>query len=218
MDTENEKMENRKELVFKMPKSRGLKVPNMITEAIVNLPSYLDDNKTFELFSLTLNNEVEESKEVFERKMKVLEMKRTCSAFPDQYELKLEDGRIIYLRLRNECFTGEISREASDNASDAIWGILLFRKELSQVTVNRTEIKEALKEAGCKVDWKGCEYIDYYRLPSIHNYSLLGKIIQLKEDLMRKIKITMLNFNLERTLNYHRRLARKKEFNYAIIR
>lgn len=47
---------------------------------------------------------------------------RTCMACPSQWEGKLEDGRMFYMRYRHSHFTFALSKEPTDSVYDAIRG------------------------------------------------------------------------------------------------
>lgn len=150
--------------------------------------------------------------DTFDPKMKVLWMKRTCEIFPDQYEGKLEDGRMFYLRLRYQHVAADISIHPTDDLDDALEGIRMFGHECDLSTFNRTQIIELFKENGLDVDWKGCVYIDPYRLPHISNYSILGMI---KQQFRYRTFGLRLKFNeLKNSINYQSQLARKRSSSY----
>ena len=50
--------------------------------------------------------------------MEVANFKQTCAACPSQWEGKLKDGRMFYIRYRWGYLSVSISKEATDNLSD----------------------------------------------------------------------------------------------------
>lgn len=52
--------------------------------------------------------------------MKVISLQKTCSACPAQWEGKLEDGRMIYIRYRWGHLRLDVSLDPSDDVQDAI--------------------------------------------------------------------------------------------------
>lgn len=122
------------------------------------------------------------------RCFKIETLERTCCAFPDQYEGKLANGRMIYIRLRNNFITVDISKEPTDDIGDAVCGVSLIETDFDDISINRTQLKQLFIAHGYEVDWSDCYFIDPYRLPNIQNYSLLGKLIALKVSLGYKVK------------------------------
>lgn len=62
--------------------------------------------------------------------MKIVNLKQTCNACPSQWEGKLDDGRMIYIRYRWGNLTVTISNEETDDIDEAIRGDLIFEKVL----------------------------------------------------------------------------------------
>jgi hypothetical protein len=60
--------------------------------------------------------------------MKVISLIQTCSACPSQWEGKLEDGRMIYIRYRWGGLAIQISSQPTDDVYDAVAGDYLFKK------------------------------------------------------------------------------------------
>jgi len=58
--------------------------------------------------------------------MKVVELERTCPAFPSQWEGKLEDGRMVYIRYRWGWLSIRISNKPTDNVDEAVCGKEVF--------------------------------------------------------------------------------------------
>jgi len=63
------------------------------------------------------------------KEFKIVSIENTCSGFPSQWEGKLEDGRMFYIRYRHGDFTIDISEEPTDNIGDAI-GMNVFYKKI----------------------------------------------------------------------------------------
>ena len=58
--------------------------------------------------------------------LKVVELERTCPACPSQWEGKLEDGRMIYIRYRWGYLEVRVSKEPTDNVDEAVCGKEVF--------------------------------------------------------------------------------------------
>ena len=61
-------------------------------------------------------------------KYKIIELTQTCGACPSQWEGKLEDGRMIYIRYRYGGLEVSISYYPTDDVSDAVNGESIFQK------------------------------------------------------------------------------------------
>jgi len=61
-------------------------------------------------------------------KYKIKELTKTCSGYPLQYEGKLEDGRVIYIRYRWGCLDVRVSKNTTDNILDAVKGESIYKK------------------------------------------------------------------------------------------
>lgn len=62
-------------------------------------------------------------------KPKVIKLEKTCDACPSQWELTLEDGRMVYVRFRWGNFTANISPSPTTQISDAVSGESLLSLE-----------------------------------------------------------------------------------------
>lgn len=60
--------------------------------------------------------------------MKVKELTKTCGGYPSQWEGKLKDGRMIYIRYRWGCLEVSISENPTNDVSDAVEGKSIFQK------------------------------------------------------------------------------------------
>jgi len=61
-------------------------------------------------------------------KYKIKELKRTCMGCPSQWVGKLNNGRMIYIRYRWGCLEVNISKNPTNDVSDAVEGKLIFKK------------------------------------------------------------------------------------------
>lgn len=62
--------------------------------------------------------------------MEIKEMICTCGACPTQYEIKLTDGRMVYVRYRWGYLSIRISENQTDNIYDAVEGKEIFADQL----------------------------------------------------------------------------------------
>ena len=62
--------------------------------------------------------------------MKVIEIVQTCSACPAQWEIKLKNGKMIYVRYRWGYLSIRISAEATTDVYKAVNGTEVYGKEL----------------------------------------------------------------------------------------
>jgi hypothetical protein len=60
--------------------------------------------------------------------MKLLELKRTKDSAPTQYEGKLSNGKLIYIRYRWGTLTIRVSRDITKNIDDAVTGRIVFQQ------------------------------------------------------------------------------------------
>lgn len=83
--------------------------------------------------------------------MKIKNVKCTCSACPSQWEIKLEDGRMIYVRYRWGNLSIRISEKATDDVYDAVGGKEIFRESIGDEfdgTLSYYEMRPYLTKAG----------------------------------------------------------------------
>ena len=62
--------------------------------------------------------------------MKIKNIICTCSACPSQWEIKLEDGRMIYVRYRWGALAFDISLEPTDDVYQAINGEQIYHEQI----------------------------------------------------------------------------------------
>ncbi len=62
--------------------------------------------------------------------LKAVSIIMTAVSQPSQWEGKLDDGRMFYIRYRGFGLTLEISHEPTDDIMDAVRGKLIFKKEV----------------------------------------------------------------------------------------
>lgn len=60
----------------------------------------------------------------------LIEMSNTCYACPSQWEGKLNDGRLVYVRYRYGGLSIRVANIASDDIADAVRGNELFYEEI----------------------------------------------------------------------------------------
>lgn len=63
--------------------------------------------------------------------MKAIEIKKTCGVSPTQFEIKLEDGRMIYFRFRWGYLSIKVSPSPTNNIIDAVRGKEIFGEQIS---------------------------------------------------------------------------------------
>lgn len=61
-------------------------------------------------------------------KYKVKELVKTCEGFPSQWEIKLKDGKMIYIRYRWGTLDVRISEHSTNDIDDAVGGKSIYRK------------------------------------------------------------------------------------------
>ena len=61
--------------------------------------------------------------------MKLITFERTCYACPSQWEGKLDDGRMLYIRYRWSHLSVCVSPNQTDNVMEAVGGEEIFSKE-----------------------------------------------------------------------------------------
>ena len=64
--------------------------------------------------------------------MKVVSITQTCSACPSQWEGKLEDGRMIYIRYQYGGLTIRVSVLPTDDVGEAVMGDYIFKKQIGE--------------------------------------------------------------------------------------
>ncbi len=60
----------------------------------------------------------------------IVEFNQTSIAFPSQWEGKLKDGRMFYIRFRYDTLSMELSKEKTNDIYDAIDGELIFCEKM----------------------------------------------------------------------------------------
>ena len=86
---------------------------------------------------------------------KPLTLKQTCSACPAQWEGKLPDGRMFYIRYRGGYFSFRISEQPTDDVMDAVSGVELFAEQRGNWLdgyMDENEMKDFTKK---NIDWSG---------------------------------------------------------------
>lgn len=83
--------------------------------------------------------------------VKIVKLECTCQACPTQYEAKLEDGRLVYLRYRWGYLSIRASPCETDNIHDAISGEEVLgesRGDDFHGSMDRDEVISYLRKAG----------------------------------------------------------------------
>ena len=65
-------------------------------------------------------------------KTNIVWLKQTCIACPSQWEGKLSDGRMVYIRYRWGHLSIRISEKPTDDIMEAVDGKLLLEKDVSE--------------------------------------------------------------------------------------
>ena len=80
--------------------------------------------------------------------MKIKTIEQTCYACPSQWEITLEDGRMIYARYRFGYLSVRISPEITEDIYDAVKGKEIYGKQLGDDLdgiISAKELQENLK-------------------------------------------------------------------------
>lgn len=85
--------------------------------------------------------------------MKVVSLKQTCSACPTQYEGKLDDGRMIYVRYRWGYLSIRVSPAPTNNVMDAVEGEEVFGKGMGGDYDGFTLYKEIIEATFLFIEW-----------------------------------------------------------------
>lgn len=85
--------------------------------------------------------------------MKVVEIKRTCEACPSQWEGKLSDGRMIYVRFRWGSLNISVSPKPTDDIMDAVGGEHVFGTDLLGHPLDGYMEYSKLKEIASHIEW-----------------------------------------------------------------
>ena len=64
-------------------------------------------------------------------KYEVRKLVKTCAGYPSQWEGKLEDGRMIYIRFRWGNLSVRISEQPTNDIDDAVRGKYIYEKNVS---------------------------------------------------------------------------------------
>lgn len=72
----------------------------------------------------------------------IIKLEKTCYASPAQWEGKLEDGRMIYIRYRYGNLSISISENATEDIFDAVEGIELLCEDIGDDLDGFIEFKE----------------------------------------------------------------------------
>ena len=62
--------------------------------------------------------------------MAKFKIKQTCSACPSQWEVKLRDGRMVYVRYRYGGLKMVLSARPTDDVCDALYGKIIYQEAI----------------------------------------------------------------------------------------
>jgi hypothetical protein len=77
--------------------------------------------------------------------MKIKEMKQISDFCPSQWEIKLEDGKMIYVRYRYGWLSVCVSKDKTDDIFDAVDGEVIYGEQLGGEYDGSLEERELLK-------------------------------------------------------------------------
>ncbi len=83
--------------------------------------------------------------------MKLINLKCTCGACPTQYEGKLENGKMIYIRYRWGYISIRISKDETNDIHDAVWGEEIYGENIGNGLdgyMSQSEIVDHIEKAG----------------------------------------------------------------------
>ena len=81
--------------------------------------------------------------------MKVKTIEQTCYACPSQWEIKLEDGRMVYVRYRWGYLSARLSPNKTDDIMDAVSGKEIFGKTIGDKLdgyISESRLRTLLKD------------------------------------------------------------------------
>ena len=76
---------------------------------------------------------------------KIVRIEKTCEAYPAQWEIKLYNGKMIYVRYRSGYLSICISLTKTDDIYDAVDGKEIFEKKLGDTFDGVLSEKDMLK-------------------------------------------------------------------------
>jgi len=65
-------------------------------------------------------------------KYKIIKLTRTCGGYPSQWEGKLENGKMIYIRYRWGCLDVRVSKQPTKDILDAIKGESIYKQYIGE--------------------------------------------------------------------------------------
>ena len=83
--------------------------------------------------------------------MKITELLQTCSACPSQWEAKLEDGRMLYVRYRWGYLSVCRSSYPTDNVYEAVGGEEVFGQQIGDDMNGCMSTSEMLSHTGLEM-------------------------------------------------------------------
>jgi hypothetical protein len=91
------------------------------------------NNKNWEIISTNKLNKLIDSGEIvnYIKGYKLKELKRTCETNPSQWEGKLNDGRMLYIRYRWSILDVRISKKPTNDIFDAVNGENIYYQNIN---------------------------------------------------------------------------------------
>ncbi len=90
-------------------------------------------------------------------KARVTTFKKTCSSSPSQWEAKLKDGRMIYVRYRYGALSARVSREPTDDIGEAVMGMSLYAKIHGEDLDGEMGTLSMMATTSGVIDWSDAE-------------------------------------------------------------
>ena len=84
--------------------------------------------------------------------LKTIELKQTCEFCPSQWEAKLKNGKMLYIRYRHGYLTVRTSIKKTNDIFDAVRGDYLFSKVIGDSLGGTMDTEEMLKITGLSVE------------------------------------------------------------------
>jgi len=87
-------------------------------------------------------------------KLRAKTLKQTCNACPAQWEGKIDDGRMFYIRYRWGHLSLNVSEKATDNVMDAVNNSMFFAEEIGDGFDGYLDEPEMKKLTSKVIDWQ----------------------------------------------------------------
>jgi len=89
--------------------------------------------------------------------VKLVKLKKTCSACPAQWEGKLEDGRMVYVRYRWGYLSVRVSENKTEDITDAVRGKEIFGVGVGDSMSGTLEFVELVGVTGHILDYSNVQ-------------------------------------------------------------